>query len=458
MYIKIKAGTLVLCLIVMLLAGGLAYSWWNQSKPDRLVESIIASNPTGEDRIDITSNGYSYTHPIEQKVSYEQALAYALEMVRDYPGHQWTQGNSAYMLGLLYLKTGNREESLSWFKKAHPERNEEASRWISIIEQPDADPATLSLSGRVLMDGKPQADAMVYLRPAEANSWFSPGYLRYPSVMTDEDGIYRFYDAAPGAYEIGVAILPEQLEGLVRTNATEEPLVLENGSPKTFDIRFVPKLETIAPTNGTEIDSDHIQFEWEPYSGAVSYRVNIQSLVPDQDDQLKGRAAIGLQESWTDAKAIYTVAELRGYAERGVHYDSEGPSPSSVLGIVYPGGHFSWSVDAYDAQGRKLSSSSTYYAAYTNQLPLFSLSAEGQLAGDRHVLTRDWEEAITAYKQEEHRQEAIRALGLIYAFGTDMGEGGKDAELARSYLNQLTEPTLFDLQILDTLEQEGQPS
>ncbi|WP_020617600.1 hypothetical protein [Paenibacillus daejeonensis] len=456
MYIRIKAGTLVACLLVVALCAGIAYTLWNQGKADRLVQQILEANPMSEDRIDITSNGYAYTHPTEQKVSYEQALAYALEMVEEYPDHMWTQANSAYTLGQLYLKTGHRDEALSWFKKADSHWNEEAGRWISILERPDPDTAQLSLSGRVLMDGEPQADALVYLRPTDANSWYSPGYLSYPTVMTDQDGIYRFYDALPGSYEVGVAILPEQLEGLVRTNATEEPLVLEAGSSKTFDVRFVPKLETIAPTNGTEIETDQIRFEWEPYPEAVSYRINIQSLVPDENGQLKGRGAIGLQESWTDTEAVYEIAELRGY-EGGVHYDTEGPAPQSILGIVYPGGHFSWSVDAYDAQGRKLSSSSSYYAAYTNQLPLFSLSVEGQLAGDRYVLARDYEAAIAAYKQEEHRQEAIRALGLIYAFGTDMREKGKDVELAKSYLNQLTDPTPFDQQILASLEREGQP-
>ena len=456
MYIRMKAGTLVVGLLVVALCTGFAYSLWDRNKPDRLVQQIVQANPTSEDRIDITSNGYSYTHPSEQLVSYDQALAYALEMARDYPDHNWTQSNAAFTLGHLYLKTGHRAEALSWFKKAVPHWNEEASRWISILEQPESRTDTLSLSGKVLMDGQPQADVIVYLRPTETNSWYSPGYLRYPTVMTDQDGVYRFYDAVPGSYEVGVAIRPEQLEGLVRTNATEEPLVLEGGSPKTFDVRFVPKLETIAPTNGTEIETGQIRFEWESYPEAVSYRINIQSLVPDENGQLKGRGAIGLQESWKDTKAVYTMAELRGY-EGGVSYDTEGPAPQSILGIVYPGGHFSWSVDAYDAQGRKLSSSSSYYAAYTNQLPLFSLSAEGQLVGDRHVLARDWEAAIAAYKQEEHRQEAIRALGLIYAFGTDMREEGKDTEQARSYLNRLTEPTPFDLQILDSLEREGQP-
>jgi|GEM_PF-2868698 len=452
MYIKVKLGTLVILAALAALCAGLVYATWDNPTPDRLASLIIESSPNYDDRIDVTPRGYSYTHPRASKRSDEQLLADTLTMVEEYPDHRWTKANGAYTLGHLYLKMGEREQALAWFKQAVGV-NEDAARWVEMMEPTETSPEQLSLSGRVLLDGKPGSDVIVYLRPVDTNHWYSPGYRHYPAVMTNRDGEYRIYGASPGRYEVGVAVLPEQLEGLVRTESPEEPVSVASGSPQTLDVRFVPKLQTVSPGDGTQIDDEQLRFVWEPYPGAASYRVNIQPIQRDEQGRLSGTTTHGLQESWTGTEAIYTIDELRGYPE-GISSDMEGPKPSSILGVVYPGGLFSWSVDAYDEQGLKLSSSSTYYAAYAGRLPIFSLSDRDQLAGDRYVLARDWERAIEAYRQEGDRQDAIRALGRIYAIGTGSSGEGKDSQLALDYFSRLTELSPYDERLVDMLQPE----
>lgn len=452
MYIKVKVGTLVILAGLVALCTGIVYATWDNPTPDRLASLIIESSPNHGDRIDVTPRGYSYTSPRASKRSDGQLLEDALTMIEEYPDHVWTKAQGAYTLGHLYLKMGEREQALAWFKQAVGV-NEEAARWVEMLEPAEASPEKLSLSGRILLDGEPGSNVIVYLRPVDTDHWYSPGYLRYPAVMTDSDGEYRIYGASPGRYEVGVAVLPEQLEGLVRTESPEETVSLVSGSPQTLDVRFVPKLQTVSPGDGTQIDDEQLRFVWEPYPGAASYRLNIQSIQRDEQGRLSGTTTHGLQESWTGTEAVYTVDELRGYAE-GIHYDMHGPVPSAILGIVYPGGLFSWSVDAYDEQGLKLSSSSTYYAAYAGRLPIFSMSDRDRLAGDRYVLVHDWERAIEAYQQEEDREDAIRALGRIYAIGTDSSGADKDPELALAYLRRLKDPAPYDLNLMDYLARE----
>ncbi|MFS0723323.1 hypothetical protein [Paenibacillus sp. 1P07SE] len=456
MYIKIKVGTLVFWLAVVLLTVGIASAIRDDPKPDRLVSLIIDSNPMHDDRIDIRPSGHGYSQANDRKVSYAQALAYAQEMVQEYPEHPWSQEHSAYTLGHLYLKNGNRTEALKWFTEALSSfRAQEAHRWIDLLRPQVGESSSPALSGRVLIGGEPQSGAIVYLQPADASNWNSPGYLYNQATMTDDNGEYWFYNIEPGRYEVGVGLTPEQVDGWVRAEAPQEVLALESGTTHTFDVQFVPKLQTIAPGNGEEIGEEELHFQWEPYPGAVSYKLHIQSIELSSDGSLLSSSSGSLQEDWPGTEAVYTIAELRGYA-RGIHWNEDGPLPATILGVVYPGGHFSWSVDAYDEQGLRISSSTSYYGTNGGQMPLFSMSDEGQLAGDRHVLARDWEEAIAAYKQEEHHQEAIRALGLIYAFGEDLRGEGKNNELALSYLNRLTNPTAFDLQALDSLDWDAQ--
>jgi hypothetical protein len=69
--------------------------------------------------------------------------------------------------------------------------------------------------GQVLFKGKPLADALVVLRPADASG--NPG-IPQPTGRTDQEGKFRLHTyigddgAPPGSYLVGVSISPEYSE------------------------------------------------------------------------------------------------------------------------------------------------------------------------------------------------------------------------------------------------------
>ncbi|MEW6125490.1 MAG: carboxypeptidase-like regulatory domain-containing protein [Acidobacteriota bacterium] len=69
----------------------------------------------------------------------------------------------------------------------------------SQVSQRETKPvATGSISGQVTIDGKPQANVMVVLQPANSSS--SQAFIR---TQTDSEGRYRFLNVAAGSYALG---------------------------------------------------------------------------------------------------------------------------------------------------------------------------------------------------------------------------------------------------------------
>lgn len=159
-----------------------------------------------------------------------------------------------------------------------------------------------------------------------------------------------------------------------------------------------------------------------------------------------------LFESWDTPEAQYNINQLREtYLGSYIVKGTQGPSPSSILGMVYPGGHFTWSVDAYDQQGVKISSSKGIYAAANKSKPIFSLTQEGQLQGDVHVIQQNFDQAIAAYESEMEHPNALRALAMIYRTGTELNDQG-DPQKALAYLKKIKDPTERDQQLIEMLE------
>ncbi|MDG0872387.1 hypothetical protein L5D93_07685 [Paenibacillus thiaminolyticus] len=152
-------------------------------------------------------------------------------------------------------------------------------------------------------------------------------------------------------------------------------------------------------------------------------------------------------------EATYRLSELReiGAAGGGMNWSpDEGVwiYPSYLLGIGYPGAQYMWSVDAYDDQDRKISSSRPYTIVNQRELPLIRIP-DGPLSdGDQYVLQADYESAKRAYLEEGGNRHAMRVLARMEMFGTTKDASG-DEKKALYYLKKIDQPVLSDLKLME---------
>lgn len=426
---------------------------------DALVKLILAADPLGDDSIYIDPQGYGGASPsVESKQSIENVKSYIQRMMQDYPEHVWTRNNSEYSLAQMYRKENNWGEALQLYEKVaagDTHHQEQAMQWVNILKQPNETNQSPSLTGKVWLDDQPASQVYVYVREKETNSWHSNPIGTYPTTVTNEQGEYTFYTVAPEDYYVGIGMAPERLEGYVRAEERINDVTIKAGETAAFDVRFTKQMNVNYPKNGENIKGDSISFSWDPYPGTETYRMTIVDVAVTDEGDIQGfGGSMQLHESWKTPEAEYNIEQLREtYFGTFASKDSGGLSPASVLGMVYPGGQFTWSVDAYDQHGTKLSSSKGVYTDANKNIPVFSLDQKGQLKGDVHVIKQDFDKAIEAYENEIEHPYALRALSMIYRTGPYFNDQGNHVR-SLEYMKKIEKPTERDLQIIEMLKKE----
>jgi hypothetical protein len=314
-----------------------------------------------------------------------------------------------------------------------------------------------AVTGKVMLGDRPAPDVFVVLHRKDDNGWYSPPYLHYPIAITDEQGVFRFYDIEANDYEVGVGVTPTEVSGLYLTQSAKQYVNVTSENTTEYDIRFVPQVAVVSPVNKEQITGGKLKFEWKAYPGAEYYQLSITTINRNKEGKTIGSNTVPLSdERFQGTTAEYTLEELRGYT-RGFSksIDAEGNaalSSTGVLGAIFPGGDFVWSVDAYDDKGLKISSSSGYYTMLVNTAPLFSVSESGMLEGDRLVIERKYEKAIQSYKLETDNDNALRALARLAYYGITKEDG--DPVEALKYLQSIGDPNESDKELLKQVKEE----
>ncbi|MCR2806681.1 tetratricopeptide repeat protein [Paenibacillus soyae] len=316
-----------------------------------------------------------------------------------------------------------------------------------------------SVEGVLRIGGKPVPDAFVFLHEADSSGYHSQPFNEYPMAITDAEGTYRFYDLEPNRYEAGAGLLPEQIAGYVLAEQPSKTFEVRDGTTASHDIDFQPQIKVLAPTRHELIEGEEITFRWEPYEGAAYYKLSVTTPFRDENGKYAGGVTTQLSDrKYETPTASYSIGgpvEYNGSSDKS--YEQDGSVillTSGLLGKLHPGGEFIWSVDAYDADGRKLSSSAGYYLNEDAVAPLFRISEEGMLEGDRFILENKYEEAIVAYEKEGGNDRALRVLARLAEQGITREDG--DPSKAFAYLKRLKEPTQNDLQEMVRLEQAAE--
>lgn len=375
--------------------------------------------------------------------------------------------NAAYNLALMHFWMGNwdRAESLLQEVKQfgiegwRPQEEQEA--YLAILESRHEQEEAPSLEGVVRIGDQPVPNAFVLIQRANDSTYYSPPLTHYPATITDENGRYRFYDIEPGEYDVVVGLRKEQINGYYMTESESKTAVIDGTATTVQDIRFVPQVVAVSPVRNELIQGDELRLQWKPYDGAAYYKLNITYLYRDRKGKYNGAITTSMsEEKYTDAEVVYSIRELgRDNSVSGKSYDGENGevtlNTAGLLGKLYPGGEFVWSVDAYDKHDRKLSSSAGYFLYEDAITPIFRIADNGLSEGDRLVIAARYEEAIEAYEREGDNDHALRVLARLADQGIGGGEG--DPAEALSYMERIREPWESDQTFIDSLRERIQP-
>lgn len=256
-----------------------------------------------------------------------------------------------------------------------------------------------AVSGTVLRsDGQPMAHVGVFLRENNAVNHSITDDEPY-QTMTDAQGRYAFADVLPGAYQLALGFRYGEIDGWSWPVANDDWIDVKSGETVTLPVTLRPLINLQAPVNNEPVAGDWIDFRWSPVEGASYY--NISGTI-----ELEKGGSIGVavrdhivgSELRMRTDDLYTVVS-------GTSFDTidgrQEPNPVSLLGFAYPGQRHSWSVEAYNAAGEKIAQSNGYRLTpdTIGNLPFFTLDSRSLADGDRLLLHRKYEEAMTAYKE-----------------------------------------------------------
>ncbi len=299
---------------------------------------------------------------------------------------------------------------------------------------------TGTVAGKVLMGGKPVSGAHVFLIDRDVDEDYYTGYtgdLR--EIITGETGEYRFGDLAPGDYALGVGVQISTVEGYTLESSPDDGLTIGAGEIRVWDINFVPTVKLLLPEAGTAVD-EQVTFSWTPAQGAVCYELFIGPVVRDEKGNISTNYTTVLKSGITQNRVTVNIREEHQKLRfgGGIAYH-EKIDPESVLGLLRPGGEYTWGIYAYDAAGRRISDSSgvTFYHS-KKEIPLFRV--KGSISeGDRLLLEERHEDAVKAYEKQIKKNpgdsHALTVLARLYQYGITWGKS--DPEKAAVYYEQL---------------------
>jgi hypothetical protein len=274
-----------------------------------------------------------------------------------------------------------------------------------IMEQ--RDDTKSSVSGTIKRsDGKPMAGIGVYLRSSR-DVYHSLIEGEPYQTSTDSEGNYAFKGVAPGSYVVYIGLNFEQIDGWTRpANYNEEWIDLRGGEHLTRDITLQRLIQLRSPVDQQVITGKTVTFEWEPVEGAATYTLNGTFPVENGTVGHQIKDHIESNSIELSLEELYSVESGYSYKKFG---DKDIPDPSNLLGYADPSSRFSWSVEAYDADGKLLTRSNGYRLNLNEQtmgpLPFFYLKERTLTGADRLLLEGRMDEALVEYKAAYERDE-----------------------------------------------------
>lgn len=252
------------------------------------------------------------------------------------------------------------------------------------------------VDGRIVRStGEPVSNASVFLRPKEDVQRSIIETDR--QMITDHDGYFSFTGVLPGSYQITVGFLFEQIDGWAWPVEMDDWIDVGPGMNVQYPITLTPLIETKSPSNYEVIKEQTVTFQWEPVPNAGSYELTGNIILEN------GSIGFHMISGITEAEVTVPVEKL--YSVRsGVVFEDDTSSvdPKSILGFANADGTFSWSVKAFDENGKAIGQSNGYRLREETMgsIPFFHLKARELTKADRQFLKDgNVKNALSLYRQ-----------------------------------------------------------
>lgn len=348
---------------------------------------------------------------------------------------EFAKAEAAYLEALTpedNLASGEPINSLTTEAKAKLAYN----KWAK--ENQDQEKGTIK--GEILRQGVPLEKVQIFLineNTARRNDYFSNLELELtPSTFTDTKGNFQFKDLIPGCYSLGLAIPANYLDGYTLVPRPNEIIEVKGGEEKYFSFQLVPLIKPIAPEINSHHPGEEMTFHWDNVPNATYYQLEIGAV--KRKDKSISFSATAILDDIQDNKIILQASQLN---KTGViSYDEQGVTPQSLLGSFYPGGEFIWNIKAFAADGTYLTESLGYqFHINKSKLPLFSTDSSGLSEGDKLILARKYDEALTYFQDQLAKKPAdIHSLEMVSRLHQYYTE---DRQKAVQYLEDLYQLT-----------------
>ena len=293
------------------------------------------------------------------------------------------------------------------------------------------------ISGRVTLDDKPLAYAIVFAKDREYRG-MSSGFLDMgvrAFGISDNDGNFTIKNIPDGRYGLGISVDWQRIKNKQIAMDREYNMVFHGNDKITKNIEFFNLLKVISKE---KLDENNIKFIWENNRSEVEYyRVGIAL------NKEGSFSTIYHTDKIYDKSYILNIEDMRNSNNvgRGLSYGMDGIDPYSILDPLAYGGEYVYTITGYDSNDNVVISNKGIF----NNGDYDTVFLEGRelSLGDKLLIDRKYEEAIIEYeksfKDNPLDLEAARSLALLYTYGWEYDNRDNRGELLGSDYNKAKE-------------------
>lgn len=320
------------------------------------------------------------------------------------------------------------------------------SGYEGIIKATEALPHNSNLfSGKVYIDGKPAAYAMVYLKDAGSRNMDSSNIGMHDGVhcitVTGRDGSFSIKNIPAGIYGVGVSIDWQRVQGRALWMDKSFSLQFDGNTYVEKDISF---LDTAGMAMGEELGDGKLRFIVNMPKEAKYYTINMGELTGDDENQWLANNRFYSESIDTPEYILDTAKERFRGMNTGASYSSGGIDPRYLFEPFYHTGDYAYYVTFYGNDGNILYDSSGIYPS--RQKGTVHITGSQWSEADKLLLDKKYDEAIKLYEGEpEDGQKGLHALKVLtklYYNGWEYDENTsslkyKNPEKATAYFEKL---------------------
>jgi len=313
--------------------------------------------------------------------------------------------------------------------------------------------------GKVSIDGKPAAYAMVYLKDTNyrnvdsSNMGMSDG-IRCVAV-TDGEGSFRIENVPNGIYGVGVCIDWQRVQGRALQVDKSYSLQFTGSTGIERDISF---LDTSEMLKVEDVGEGKLRFIVKMPEETKYYTIGMGELVEVENNQIMANNRFVSENIDTAEYVLDTAKERYRGMNTGASFGTDGIDPRYLFEPFYHTGDYVYYVTFYDTGGHILYDSNGIYPS--RQAGYVHISGSQWSEADELLLDKRYGEAIKLYETQlndgQQGLHALKVLTKLYYNGWEFDDETstlkyKDKRKATEYFEKLADSIKDNEQINSSL-------